>query len=89
MREGKTDFKGKFYVGQRVKVALSKIDGVVKDNIACDTGVIRDIHGQFLRTPDLARIVYHVRFDKPVFKTTIYKKVHVLDVEGELLEVVE
>jgi len=84
MREGKTDFKGKFYVGQSVRVDFTKMD-VDIDNIACDTGVIRHIHGQFLRTPDLARIVYDIRFDKPPFKKTIFPTTYALDVEGELL----
>jgi hypothetical protein len=64
MRNGLKDFKGKWYVGQRVKVDLSEFDYVPKSRITTDgIGVIQTIRSKFLRTPDLAAILYVVRFD--------------------------
>ena len=89
MREGETDFKGKFWAGQHVKVALHKIDGITKKNVACDTGVITKILVSFVRSPDLKTIRYNIRFDKPALKTYLIQNIAQLEVKGELLESVE
>lgn len=62
MRDGKKNFKGKFWVSQHVRVELSWLPKGV--DIFCDTGVIRSIHSKFLRTPNLTVIEYTVRMDK-------------------------
>lgn len=86
MRKGEHNYKGKFYIGQQVKVALPEISGLFKKDIACDTGVIQSIHGRFLRSPNLMTITYRVRFDKPALKKALYQNILELDVRGELLK---
>ncbi len=61
MREGTKNFKGEFWVGQHVKVDTSWLPGNIK--IYCDTGIIRNIKGKFLKSPDLAAINYEVWMD--------------------------
>jgi hypothetical protein len=87
MRAGKTDFKGEFWVGQRVRVDFTKVmPGVTQATIACNTGVIRSIHGKFLRTPDLAVVTYSVWFDAKVMKRPLCRNFVEQRFEGESLE---
>jgi len=65
MRNNEKNFKGKFYVGQRVKVDLSDFSYVPKSRITTDgKGIIQKINSRFLKTPSLTSIVYEVRFNK-------------------------
>lgn len=84
MGEGETDHKGKFWVGQRVKIH----DLPNPDDILCDTGIIKKITTKFERTPDLQITDYEVRIDgwKGIYKTKIYERVRLLSSNGDNLE---
>lgn len=86
MRKGETDHKGKFWVGQRVR-----IHGLpMPEDVLCDTGVIKKITTKFERTPDLQLINYEVRIDgnKGIFKTKVYERVRLLGSNGDNLELI-
>jgi len=86
MRPGKTNFKNKFWVGQRVRVDFSWLSDLDID-IFCDTGVIKKVVGKFLRIPDLTVIEYSVRMDS--CKYSSLKGNDIVRVDGEYLTPLE
>lgn len=86
MREGETDYKGKFWIGQRVKIHNLP----TPEDILCNTGVIVSIRTKFQRTPDLQTISYEVRIDgiKGMYKTKIMGRVYYYGSSGDNLETI-
>ena len=84
MREGETDYKGKFWVGQRVKI----LNLPPADDIICDTGVIKGISTRFERMPELRANSYDVRIDgsEGMFKMKIVQRVYIYGSNGDNLE---
>lgn len=87
MRDGKKDFKGKFWIGQRVKLDWAGNTGIKKSEFATHTGVITKVHSKFLRTPHLTVITYLVRVDGDrIWKRAIVKNSAEFYFDGEYLE---
>ena len=84
MREGETDYKDKFWIGQRVRI----LGLPSPDDVLCDTGIITRISTKFQRTPVLQTISYEVRIDgnKGMFKTKIIFRAYYYGSNGDNLE---
>ena len=74
MRKGETDFKGKFWIGQRVKIVKLPL-GITDDDVQCRKGFIYNIMGSFMHSPDNMYIRYSIEFDKPMLKPTKLAKI--------------
>ena len=87
MRKGETDYKGKFWVGQRVRIHNLP----APEDVLCDTGVITKISTKFVRTPDLQVIDYAVRIDgnKGLFKTKLFNRAYFYGCNGDNLEPID
>lgn len=84
MRPGETDYKGKFWVGQRVRI----LNLPSPNDVLCDTGIIKHISTKFERTPDLQANSYTVRIDGwgGIFKKKVFSRVREYATNGENLE---